>query len=43
MVNIIVRSKYIFAENNKIEILFSNYIYSDLISKVHIQTELLVF
>ena len=27
MVNNIVRSKYIFVENNKIEILFSNYIF----------------
>ena len=27
MVNKIVRSKYIFVENNKIEILFSNYIF----------------
>ena len=27
MVNNIVRSKYIFEENNKIEILFSNYIF----------------
>ena len=26
MINNIVRSKYIFMENNKIEILFSNYI-----------------
>ena len=28
VVNNIVRSKYIFVENNKIEILFSNYIFS---------------
>ena len=28
MVNNIVRSKYIFVENNKIEILFSNYIFA---------------
>ena len=27
MVNSIVRSKYIFVENNKIEILFSNYVF----------------
>ena len=27
MVNNIVRSKYIFVESNKIEILFSNYIF----------------
>ena len=27
MVNNIVRSKYIFVENNKIKILFSNYIF----------------
>ena len=27
MVNTIVRSKYIFVENNNIEILFSNYIF----------------
>ena len=27
IVNNIVRSKYIFVENNKIEILFSNYIF----------------
>ena len=27
MVNNIVRSKYIFVENNKIEILFSNYMF----------------
>ena len=27
MVNNIVRGKYIFVENNKIEILFSNYIF----------------
>ena len=37
MVNNIVRSKYIFVENNKIEILFSNYI-SGLISEVHLPT-----
>ena len=41
MVNNIVRSKYIFAENNKIEILFSNYIYLDLLSKIHLQNNLI--
>ena len=40
-VNNIVRSKYIFAENNKIEILFSNYIYLDLLSKIHLQNNLI--
>ena len=35
MVNNIVRSEYIFVENNKIEILFSN-ICMDLFSKVHL-------
>ena len=37
MVNNIVRSKYIFVDNNKIEILFSNYIFG-LISEVHLPT-----
>ena len=41
MVNNIVRSKYTFAENNKIEILFSNYIYLDLLSKIHLQNNLI--
>ena len=35
----IVRSKYIFVENNKIEILFSNYFFG-LASKVHLQSNL---
>ena len=42
MVNNIVRSKYIFVESNKIEILFSNYvtIYSDLLLTILITTKL---
>ena len=39
MVNNIVRSKYIFVENNKIEILFLT-TYSNLLSKVHLQSNL---
>ena len=42
MVNNIVRSKYIFVESNKIEILFSNYvtIYSDLLLTILITIKL---
>ena len=42
MVNNIVRSKYIFVESNKIEILFSNYvtIYLDLLLTILITIKL---
>ena len=39
MVNNIVRSKYIFVENNKLKNYFLN-IYLDLLSKVHLQSNL---
>ena len=39
LVNNIIRSKSIFVENIKIEVLFSN-IYLDVLSKIHLQGHL---
>ena len=42
MVKSIARSKYIFVENNNIEILFSNYIFEYVVSKAWIYIQVYI-